>query len=119
MGKKILVIDDNEQELMILKRTLTKAGYEDLIFAGSAEEGIEKAKTEKPNLIIADINMPKKTGIDVHNILKQYSDTKDIPVIFQTSLIRPGERPDGGNNQVFPKTHFSEDLIKKIRELIG
>ena len=119
MGKKILVIDDNEQELMILKRTLTKAGYDDLVFADGAEEGIEKAKTAKPDLIIADINMPKKSGVEVHNILKQIPDMKNVPIIFHSSLIQSGEQPGGGLNQVFPKTHSSEDLIRKIKELIG
>jgi CheY-like chemotaxis protein len=117
MVKKILLIDDNEQELMILKRLLTQAGYTNLVFAGEGDEGIEKAKAEKPDLIILDINMPKKMGIEVNLLIKQDPEIKHIPIIFYTNLLLPGEK-SGGSIDIFPKTG-SGDILRRIKELIG
>jgi CheY-like chemotaxis protein len=117
-NKKILLIDDNEQELMILKRLLNQAGYENLVFADGGDEGIEKAKAEKPDLIVLDINMPKRIGIEISQIIKQDPTIKNIPIIYYTNLILPHEQYAGAND-VFPKASCSNEIIVRIKELIG
>ena len=92
MGKKILIIDDSEQDQKIIKWILVKGGYEDLIFAGSGEEGVALARKEKPDLIITDLMMPKTSGAEVNNILKRDASTRNIPILFNTSLVDPAEK---------------------------
>lgn len=82
---KILVIDDDETMHLILRAYLTKAGHE-VQTASDGPEGIEKAKTFKPELLLLDINMPKMSGFDVAKSLKDDTATKDIPIFMLTSL---------------------------------
>ena len=70
--KKILLIDDEKNILLMVKNRLTATGF-DVIPASSGSEGIEKARNEAPNLIVLDVLMPDMNGKEVCRILK----TKD------------------------------------------
>ena len=120
MDKTILIVEDNDQDRKILERTLRQAGYQSLFFASSGEEGIEKAKAGAPVLIILDINLPAMSGSEAHNLLKQSPSTRNIPIIFNTGLMRPGEDAgDGANQSIVAKTNDANYLIKKVKEMIG
>lgn len=79
--RKILVIDDDQMILMILKQTLTKAGYH-TITAGSGEEGISLLASAIPDLVLTDYLMPGMSGIEVLNVIKQNHPL--LPVIMLT-----------------------------------
>lgn len=82
---KILIIDDDETIHLIAKAYLGQAGYEvETSFDGP--EGIAKAGTFRPDLILLDINMPKMSGFDVAKKLKEDDGTKAIPIFMMTSL---------------------------------
>ena len=85
--KKILAIDDNSINLELLGQ-IVKAYYTDFVFLRSltGEAGIEKAKEEKPELILLDILMPGLNGFDVCKILKSSNRTKHIPVLMVSAL---------------------------------
>ncbi|MFC1708660.1 response regulator [Candidatus Omnitrophota bacterium] len=68
---KILVIDDNDQDRRIIERFLKKAGYSEIILAETGEQGVEKAVTEKPDLVITDTLLP---GIDGFEVCRQISE---------------------------------------------
>jgi two-component system alkaline phosphatase synthesis response regulator PhoP len=84
-GKKILIADDEPDILEILQYNLEKEGY-DVITAKDGEEALLKAKNNKPELIILDIMMPKKTGDEVCEILRSQAAFKNTLIIFLTAL---------------------------------
>ena len=85
--KKILIIDDNEQDRIIMRRFLKKAGYDNILEASSGEEGLEKAESENPDIIITDTMMPGIDGFEVCNRIRS-SKGKDYPkIIIMTGAI--------------------------------
>lgn len=85
MAKKILIVDDNEHVLKLLKISLEKAGYE-VTQASNGDEGLEKAKEVLPDLIISDVMMPMTDGIEFCWMIRDNSPIPMVPFIFLTSL---------------------------------
>lgn len=84
-SKKILIADDELDILEIVSYNLNKEGYE-IYTAKDGNEAIEKAKLLRPDLIILDIMMPKKTGVEVCQILRSQTLFEDTLIIFLTAL---------------------------------
>jgi DNA-binding response OmpR family regulator len=84
--KKILIIDDNPDNVFLLQSRLEKEGFE-IITAYDGEMGIQKAIQEKPDLILLDVLMPDISGYDVCKSLTIKEETKLIPIILLTALI--------------------------------
>jgi twitching motility two-component system response regulator PilH len=82
---KILITEDDPLMSRVYQKIFTFEGYE-VITAANGEEGLEKARTEKPTLILLDIMMPKMNGLQVLEKLKIDPETKKIPVIMLTNL---------------------------------
>jgi DNA-binding response OmpR family regulator len=83
--KKILVVDDTKDILLVVSRRLESWGYEALT-ADSGEEGLRLAQEQVPDLMLLDIMMPRMKGRDVCARLKADPKTAHIPVIFLTAL---------------------------------
>jgi len=81
---KILVVDDNKSDLYMLETLLKGNGY-DVITATNGAEALEKARQEKPDMIISDILMPKMDGFQLCRELKKDEELKDIPVLFYSA----------------------------------
>src|ERR1700730_9922928 len=81
-GKRILIVDDNDLSLMLLNDLLEVHGYE-ILKTGQGLEAIKLAQDNKPDLILMDIQLPDLSGLDVTRLLKQYDQTKCIPVIAE------------------------------------
>jgi DNA-binding response OmpR family regulator len=86
MAATILIIDDDIISQNMLISTLTKAGYS-VIVASNGDLGIKAASRQLPGLIILDIMMPGKDGIEVASLLKSNPKTEKIPIIFLSGLI--------------------------------
>jgi two-component system, OmpR family, alkaline phosphatase synthesis response regulator PhoP len=84
-AKQILIADDEADILEIVGYNLSKEGYE-IYTAKDGQEAIEKAKQLNPDLIILDIMMPKKTGVEVCQILRSQPAFQDTLIIFLTAL---------------------------------
>ncbi len=84
-GYKILIADDEPDILEILSYNLEKEGYQ-VTTAKDGDEAIEKAYHTKPNLIILDMMMPKKTGVQVCQVLRGQTAFKDTLIMFLTAL---------------------------------
>lgn len=84
-GHKILIADDEPDILEILSYNLTKEGYE-VMTAKDGDEAIDKAINFKPQLIILDMMMPKKTGVQVCQVLRAQNAFKDTLIMFLTAL---------------------------------
>jgi len=82
--QKILAVDDNENNLLAIKRPLSRAGY-DLLFAQSGAEGLALLEREPVDLILLDWMMPKMTGLEVLTTLRNDTRFERIPVIMLTA----------------------------------
>jgi len=85
MSKKILIVDDNEHVLKLLRISLEKAGY-DIAQAMNGDEGLDVAKEVLPDLIISDVMMPLTDGIEFCWMIRDNSPIPMVPFIFLTSL---------------------------------
>ena len=83
--KKILIVDDELDLRIFLCNLLGNCGYE-AIDAGDKKEGMQKAMSEKPALIILDVTMPKETGIQMYRELKEHENLKNVPVIMVSTV---------------------------------
>lgn len=84
-GKKILIADDEPDILEIIQYNLVKEGYE-VLTARDGDEALVKARMHKPDLIILDIMMPKKNGVEVCELLRMQPAFKETLIIFLTAL---------------------------------
>ena len=88
---KVLVIDDNVQLQIALRKILSVAGYA-VQLASDGEEGLRLALNKTPDIIVLDMLLPKLSGVEVLQALKQDPATKRIPVIALSRLPRSNER---------------------------
>lgn len=88
--EKILVVDDEEDILELVRYNLTREGYV-VLCASTGEDGLNRAKSKLPDLIILDLMLPGIDGLDVARNLKNDNNTKNIPVIMLTAK---GEEAD-------------------------
>jgi len=128
--KKILVIDDEEDQVAYLETLLKDNGY-DTISANDGKTGMEKVKAEKPDLVILDVTMPERSGTGFYRDLKSGSDTKSIPVIFVTGVTGFGGDKNGIKkfidkrpNLPTPEGFFSkpivrEEFLEKVAEVLA
>lgn len=84
-ARKVLIADDEPDILEILKYNLVSEGYQ-VFTAKDGDEAIEKAKFAQPDLMVLDIMMPKKTGIEVCKVLRTQASFKDTLILFLTAL---------------------------------
>ena len=119
MGK-ILVVDDEPDIVTVIGKSLKDNGYE-VITADDGQEALEKAKTEKPDLILLDLMLPIMDGYKVCGLLKNDTRYAKIPIILFTAKaqekdIKLGE--EVGADAYITKPFESEILLSKIKELI-
>jgi CheY-like chemotaxis protein len=117
--KKILVVDDNEEELGLVVGILERANYE-VISATSGKEAIELAK-DQPDLIILDIVLPDIDGGEVASKLSEDPAYADIPIIFLTGIIKKTEEYDEmktGRRYVLAKPVTKDGLLKTINQVL-
>jgi DNA-binding response OmpR family regulator len=84
MAKRILVIDDEPVMLKVVSFRLKNAGYE-VVTASSAGQGLALIRSEHPDLVLLDVQLPDMTGFEVCRRVKQDDALKGIPVVFFTA----------------------------------
>ncbi|MCD4780831.1 MAG: response regulator [Candidatus Omnitrophica bacterium] len=123
--KKILVIDDDLTDLRIIDKNISSHNYE-VITAATPQDGLNKAKEIKPDLIILDIIMPDIDGAEVYSLLKKEPETHNIPVIFLTAaldkekneqVLGPDIEEDFFN--IIAKPFNEKEVIDRIKSIIG
>ena len=121
MNKRILIVDDEAQMVEMVKMRLEAAGYKTLC-AYDGQEGLEKAKKEKPNLIILDLMLPKMDGYKVCGLLKNDARYAKIPIIMFTARVLDEDIALGkelGADDYITKPFDPALLFGRIKELIG
>lgn len=119
--KNILVVDDSPTERFFTVDLLTKAGYQ-VSTAENGEEGIAKAKSGKPDLILMDVVMPGMNGFQATRKLAKTPSTAHIPIIMVTTKDQETDRIWGlrqGAQEYVVKPPVEAELIAKIDTLLG
>jgi two-component system alkaline phosphatase synthesis response regulator PhoP len=93
-ARKVLIADDEPDILEILKYNLSREGYQ-VITAKDGDEALDKAKLTHPDLVVLDIMMPRKTGVEVCEIMRAQPVFKDTLIIFLTALSDEGTQIKG------------------------
>jgi two-component system alkaline phosphatase synthesis response regulator PhoP len=93
-ARKVLIADDEPDILEILKYNLSNEGYE-VVTAKDGDEALEKARRNQPDLVILDVMMPKKTGVEVCQLLRSQPAFKETLIIFLTAVNDEGTQIKG------------------------
>ena len=120
MPKKILIVDDEEDFVELLKYRLTTNKF-DVSVAENGATALEKAKKEKPDLIFLDIKMPIEDGVSTFTHLKEQAETKDIPVIFITAFPSATVKEkvlNMGAKDYIAKPYDDDDLMQRINKAV-
>ncbi|GEA09291.1 hypothetical protein KUL42_40520 [Alteromonas sp. KUL42] len=83
---KILIVDDESINRILLMNMLLNAGYDNCIEAANGKEAIEKFKEEKPDLVLLDVLMPGMSGFEVAPAIRALDDGTYLPILFITAL---------------------------------
>lgn len=118
--KRILIVDDEKDLVETIVFQLEGAGYE-VIAAYDGQEALEKAKKEKPDIIILDLMLPKMDGYKMCGLLKADARYHKIPIILFTARAQESDRKLGeemGADAYITKPFELEVLLAKIKELL-
>lgn len=117
---RILLIEDSPTEIAVLTQLLQRNGHE-VFSAGSAEDGIETAKREQPDLVMMDVVLPGMNGFQATRALSRDAQTKAIPILIVSTKGMEADRVWGmrqGARDYIVKPPREEDLIARIKELL-
>lgn len=118
---KVLYIEDRPDNRLLVRRVLLVEGM-DVLEAANAEQGIALARSERPDLILMDINMPGKDGYTATNDLRQIPELDHIPIVALTANVMKGDKErslDAGCDGYIPKPididRFPIDIMNWIQ----
>jgi two-component system, cell cycle response regulator DivK len=117
---KVLVVEDNKDNLSLIAYPLRRAGYE-VIAAETGESGIERALKDRPLFIIMDINLPGIDGIETTKRIRATELGESIPIIAITSYAMLGDREkimEAGCNGYFEKPIDPLTIVEQIHDII-
>lgn len=116
----ILTVDDTPENLEILRMRLEAQGYE-VVDAADGEEGLDKARELRPDLVLLDIMMPKRDGISVVREMKADADLRHIPVILVTAKADTKDVVlglDAGGDDYLSKPFEHSALLARVRSML-
>jgi CheY-like chemotaxis protein len=119
---KVLCIEDNEDNVYMLKMRLESLGDFEVLTAEDGEKGCEMAAAERPDMILMDLEMPVVDGWEATRRLKVNPQTRDIPVIALSAHALAGEREKAlaaGCNEFDTKPIEFDRLIATVRRLLA
>lgn len=118
---RVLIVDDSPTEVYILKNMLEKNGFQTLT-ANSGEEGVQKAREEKPDLILMDVVMPGLNGFQATRQISRDPETSAIPIIIVTTKDQETDKVWGlrqGARDYVTKPANERELIEKIKTALA
>ncbi len=121
MYRRVLIIDDEESIQLVVQFGLKLSVGWDVLVASSGPEGILRAQSEHPDMILLDVMMPEMDGLTTFRELQQNVETRSIPVIFLTAKAQASEKRlfnDTGVNGVITKPFNSLDLAEQIVKVL-
>ena len=126
MAEKILVVDDDKDYLLATKLTLEADSYE-VTTAASADEAAEQLRSSRPDLILLDVMMPEKDGLQLVKELQDNPDLSGIPIVLVTAVAEnPGMMMNAFERdimltpvEIIPKTAVQRDLSAAVRRCLA
>jgi two-component system cell cycle response regulator DivK len=121
MSKKVLIVEDDPKNMKLAMMTLKSRGY-DLICAVDGEEAVNAAFTEKPDIILMDMQLPKLSGIDATKQIRNHPDLTEVPILALTAYAMKGDEEkyiDAGCTAYMSKPINTRELPVKVAELLG
>jgi two-component system cell cycle response regulator DivK len=121
MTKRILVVEDQEDNRRIVRDLLTSVGFE-LIEATTGEEGVRQAHQQRPDLILMDIQMPVMDGYEATRQIKAIPELRETPIVVVTSYAMSGDEAKAraaGADAYIAKPFSPRDLLAVIKKFVG
>lgn len=119
---KVLITEDDPLMSRMYQKIFTFEGYE-VLMAKDGEEGLEKAKLEKPTIILLDVMMPKMNGLEMLDKLKLDPATKTIPVIMLTNLAGQKDAEvamtKGAVKYIVKSEHDPKEIVNMVKEILA
>ena len=118
---KILLVEDHEEIWDFLSRRLKRRGY-DVVLATDGQQGVDKARSEKPDVMLLDMNLPVMDGWTAASVIKADDATRAIPIIALTAHAMSGDREKAiaaGCDDYHPKPVDFSRLLSQIELLAG
>jgi two-component system alkaline phosphatase synthesis response regulator PhoP len=124
MLQKILIVDDEPHIRVLLEQTLEDLEEEDveLLTVTNGEEALEAIKIEKPELVFLDVMMPKMSGFEVCNVVKNELKISDVYIIMLTAKGQEFDKQKGkevGADLYMTKPFDPDAVLEKAREILG
>lgn len=119
--KKILIADDNQQIRMLISAALRSGGY-DLVEATDGEEALEVALSDRPDLILLDVTMPKLDGFEVLHFLRKHDDMASCLVVMLTTAAQATDLKRGldeGAQEYITKPFEPSILRETVQRLLA
>jgi len=120
MQDTVLVVEDEADVVDLLRYNLTRAGFE-VSIACAGDEGLEMARSQRPDIIILDLMLPGLNGHEVCRALKSDPNTEAIPVVMLTAKGEPHERVKGlelGADDYVTKPFSPRELVLRVKALL-
>ena len=120
MSKKLLIIDDNEQDIKIMQRYFKELELEEIFTALKGEEGLDLFKEHKPNIAVIDTNLPGINGFETCQKIKELGDssTKVIVMTGLVDAIDAGRAKESGADDYCVKTSDCQLLVDAVKKLL-
>ena len=121
MSKTILAVDDSASVLQMVKLTLTTAGYQ-VVQAANGAEGLAKARSQRVDMVLTDLNMPVMNGIAMIREIRKLPQCLGVPIIFLTTesaAAMKGEAKSAGATGWITKPFQKDSLLSVIRKVLG
>jgi DNA-binding response OmpR family regulator len=117
----VVVADDAEDVLTLVKATLTRAGY-DVVTAGDGEAALEAIRAHRPAVVVLDVSMPKLDGLEVLSRMRDDPEHANVPVVLLSALAQESDVSRGyaaGASQYVRKPFSPRELIAIVEELVA
>jgi CheY-like chemotaxis protein len=119
---KILIVEDDALMLRMYQKIFTLEKY-DVEIATNGEEGLEKARSTKPTLILLDVMMPKMNGLQALEKLKADADLQSIPVVMLTNLAGQQDAEEallkGAVKYIVKSEHDPKEIVSMVKEILA
>ena len=118
--RKILLVEDNPATVDVILKELEFLGYESIV-AEDGKEGVDKAASHMPDLIIMDISLPKMDGLEATSMIRKNPKTQSIPILAATARALPGDKEkclQAGCDDYIAKPFTHRELGAAIKKLL-